>query len=117
MYEYRKTMLLKTSVSFNFVKHWPIQNLFNDDFFPIYGIQCIYTCVCVCVRACVRACVRECVCVGVCACVGLCVYMHVCVHVHVEVLVCMYAYIICSYLFVKNKKTNCKESFPDVLVL
>ena len=25
-------------MSFNFVKHWPIQNLFNDKIFPIYSI-------------------------------------------------------------------------------
>ena len=38
MYEYKGTTLLKTSISFNFVKHWPIQNLFNDEIFQIYGI-------------------------------------------------------------------------------
>ena len=24
---------------FNFIKHWPIQNLFNNKLFPIYGIH------------------------------------------------------------------------------
>ena len=27
----------KNFVSFNFIKHWPIQNLFNDEIFPIYS--------------------------------------------------------------------------------
>ena len=34
----------KTLVSFNFVKHWPIQNLFNDKFFQIYSIPFIKVC-------------------------------------------------------------------------
>ena len=38
MYEYRRAMFLKSSVSFNFVKHWRIRNLFNDEIFPIYGM-------------------------------------------------------------------------------
>ena len=33
------TKELRYSVSFNFVKHWPIQNLFNNKIFPIYGIS------------------------------------------------------------------------------
>ena len=43
MYEYERTTLVKTSVSFNFVKHWPMRNLFNDEIFPIYGISLTYT--------------------------------------------------------------------------
>ena len=29
-------------MNFNFVKHWPIRNLFNDEIFPIYckTVQC-----------------------------------------------------------------------------
>ena len=33
-YEYKKY----AAKSFNFVKCWPIQSLFNDKIFPIYGI-------------------------------------------------------------------------------
>ena len=29
-------------MSFNFIKHWPIRNLFNDKSFPIYGIIFLY---------------------------------------------------------------------------
>ena len=38
MYKHKRTTLVKTSMSFNFV-HWPIQNLFKDEIFPIYSIS------------------------------------------------------------------------------
>ena len=33
MYEYKRTTFVKNFVSFNFVKHWPMRNLFNDEIF------------------------------------------------------------------------------------
>ena len=39
MYEYKKStyIIKETFVSFNFVKHWPIRNLFNVKILPING--------------------------------------------------------------------------------
>ena len=34
----KKVTWNKSLTSFNFVKHWLIQNLFNNRIFPIYGI-------------------------------------------------------------------------------
>ena len=38
IYKYKRTTLLINFMSFNFVKHWPIRNLFNNKIFPIYGM-------------------------------------------------------------------------------
>ena len=39
MYKYERTTLVKNFREFNFVKLWPIRNLFNDEIFLIYGIR------------------------------------------------------------------------------